>query len=126
MKYLGIDYGSKRIGCAVSNSEGSIAFPRPTISNDAHLFDTLAKLIADEKIQAIVVGDTRTFSGFDNTVTKEAEKFVERMKKDTGLPVEKAWEAGSSIEASRYAPEGTGHEDGAAAAIILQRYLEMH
>jgi RNase H-fold protein (predicted Holliday junction resolvase) len=85
----------------------------------------LAKLIADEKIQAIVVGDTRTFSGFDNTVTKEAESFIERLKKDTGLPIEKAWEAGSSIEASRYAPEGTGHEDGAAAAIILQRYLEM-
>ena len=126
MKYLGIDYGSKRIGYAVSDSAGTIAFPRPTIPNDKNLFGVIAKIVSEEKIQSIVVGDTRTFSGFDNPVTGDAERFIKRLKHDTGLSVEKAWEAGSSIEASRYAPEGTGHEDGAAAAIILQRYLEMH
>lgn len=126
MKYLGIDYGAKRIGLAVSNAEGTIAFPRATIKNDAKLFESLARLIADEKIESIIVGDTRSFSHLENPVTKEAEDFAERLKKETSLPVESAWEAGSSVEASRYAPEGEEKSDGAAAAIILQRFLDTH
>lgn len=124
-KYLGIDYGAKRIGIAVSNDEGTIAFPRKTVENDVQLFAKLAQIIADEKIQFIVVGDTRSYSNLENPVTKEAEGFVARLKKEISLPINLAGEAGSSIEASRYAPEDSGHSDGAAAAIILQRYIDM-
>jgi len=124
-KYLGIDYGTKRIGIAVSNSEGTIAFPRETIKNDANVLETVARLVADEKIESIVVGDTRSFSNLANPVTKEAEDFVVRLKKEILLPVASAWEAGSSVEASRYAPESASHSDGAAAAIILQRFIDM-
>jgi len=124
-KYLGIDYGAKRIGIAVSNDEGTIAFPRATIKNDTQALESLTRLVADEKIGSIVVGDTRSFSNLENPVTKGAEGFVARLKKETSLPVTGAWEAGSSIEASRYAPESAGHSDGAAAAIILQRFFDM-
>ncbi len=124
-KYLGIDYGAKRIGIAVSNTEGTIAFPRETIPNDAQLSALLKRLVADEKIESIVVGDTRSFSNLENPVTKEAENFVARLKNESALPVQSAWEAGSSVEASRYAPEDSGHSDGAAAAIILQRFIDM-
>lgn len=126
MKYLGIDYGEKRIGLAVSDDAGKIAFPRATVPNNGKLFETLAGIIAEEKIETIVVGDTRAFSGFENKVTKEAEDFVEQLKAKTNLPIKSSWEAGSSIEASRYAPEGESHNDSAAASIILQRYLDMH
>ena len=126
MKYLGLDYGAKRIGIAVSNNEGTIAFPRTTIKNDAKAFASLARFITDEKVQSIIVGDTLSFSNLANSVTKEAEDFVERLKKETSLPVISTWEAGSSIEASRYAPESEGHSDSAAAAIILQRFLDTH
>ena len=124
-KYLGIDYGAKRIGVAVSNNECTIAFPRTTIPNDARSFESLTRLIAEEKITSIVVGDTRSFSHLENPITKDAESFVARLKKETALPVASAWEAGSSIEASRYAPENEGHSDRAAAAIILQRFIDM-
>lgn|SRR3989344_6934024 len=124
-KYLGIDYGAKRIGIAVSNDEGTIAFPRATIQNDAHTIESLMNLIEEAKIQAIVIGDTRSFSHRENPVTKEAESFIVRLKKETNLPVEGASEAGTSIEASRYAPDDVGHSDGAAAAIILQRFFDM-
>src|SRR3989338_5903155 len=124
MKYLGIDYGAKRIGIAVSKGEGTIAFPRTTIKNDDGLFESLARLIADEKIESIVVGDTRSFSNLANPVTKEAEEFVERLKKEILLPVASAWEAGSSVEASRAPPKSGSHSEGAAAAIILQRFLD--
>lgn len=124
MRYLGIDYGAKRIGLAASSE--SIAFPHSVVANDAELFAVLRDVIAKEKIESIVIGDTRSFSGRENPVTKEAERFIERLKKETGLPVIAAFEAGSSIEASRYAPENKAHDDGAAAALILQRYLDMH
>ena len=123
MRYLGIDYGEKRIGLAVS-SEG-LAFPRAVLPNDGKLFAALADLISKEKIETIVVGDTRSFGGRKNPITKEAESFIERLKKETGLPVTPAWEAGSSVEASRHAPDEAKHDD-AAAAVILQRYLDMH
>lgn len=125
MRYLGIDYGAKRIGIAVSNDEGTIAFPRDTLKNDELLFAKLAQIIAEEKIQSIIVGDTRSYSNLANPVTKDAEAFVARLKKETSLLVDFAGEAGSSIEASRYAPESDGHSDGAAAAIILQRFIDM-
>lgn len=124
MRYLGIDYGAKRIGLAVS-SEG-IAFPHDSVENNGDLFATLCGIIAKEKISAIVIGDTRAFGGGENPVTKEAEGFIKKLSKETGLPVTPAWEAGSSVEASRYAPEGRPKDDSAAAAIILQRYLDMH
>jgi putative Holliday junction resolvase len=126
MKYLAIDYGAKRVGVAVSNSEGTIAFPRRTFSNDEKLIPTLKKLAADEQAEHIIVGDTRTVSGVENNITKEAEAFVDALARETGLPVSRAFEAWSSIEASRYAPDGKTHDDAAAAAIILQRFLDMH
>jgi len=123
MKYLGIDYGAKRIGLAVS-SEG-IAFPRGTIPNDSVLLAALKEVVEKERIDSIVVGDTRSWGGTANIITKDAEAFIERLQKEIGVPVVSAGEAGSSIEAARLAPENEKHDD-AAAAIILQRYLEMH
>jgi len=126
MKYLGVDYGSKRVGFSVSDSEGRIAFPRGTVPNDAFLMPTIMKLISEEKITAVVVGDTRALNGGENPVTKEAEDFIGKLAKASGLPVLPAFEGWSSIEASRYAPEGAAKSDAAAAAVILQRFLDMN
>ncbi len=126
MKYLGIDYGAKRVGIAVSDAEGKIAFPRSVLPNNEKLLSQLKQLAGDEHIQTIIVGDTRAFAGLENPITKNLETFVEELKKNIELPVILGWEAGSSIEASRYAEKGNEHDDAAAASIILQRYLEMH
>lgn len=123
MRYLGIDYGAKRLGLAVS-SEG-IAFPRDVIENDEKAVATLRDIIDKERISTIIIGDTRDFGGMANPITKDAKAFAERVKKETGMAVVEAFEAGSSIEASRFAPEGHSKDDAAAAAIILQRYLDM-
>lgn len=126
MKYLGIDYGSKRIGTAVSNAEGTIAFPRTTFANGRKLLETLSELLRQEKIEHIIVGDTRSHGGSENPVTAEAEKFMEALADETKLPVSRAFEVFSSIEASRYAPDPNQHDDSAAAAVILQRFLDMN
>ena len=125
MKYLGIDYGAKRVGLAVSDDAGGIAFPRTTLANDGKVLSQLTKIIEEEKIGKIVIGDTRSHGGLDNQVTAEAEVFVTALQAATAVPVLRVWEMWSSVEASRYAPEEKGHDDASAAAIILQRFLDM-
>ena len=126
MKYLGIDYGSKSVGLAISDDEGKISFPRAVIPNDEKLLQFVARLVQEEKIAQVIVGDTRTVSGASNPVTEKADAFVNELAKTTTVPVERVWEAWSSIEASRYAPKGEEHNDAAAAALILQRYLDIN
>ncbi len=121
MKYVGLDFGSKRIGVAVSNAEGTIAFPRVTLANDASVFDALKAMLETEHIDAIVVGDTRTLSGAANPVTEEAEAFAKKIAELTNLPLRWAKEAGSTVAISDGA---RAHDDAAAAAFILQRYLD--
>ncbi|OGG79746.1 hypothetical protein A3A39_04450 [Candidatus Kaiserbacteria bacterium RIFCSPLOWO2_01_FULL_54_13] len=124
MRYLGVDYGSKRVGIAVSDAEGKIAFPRAEFSNDDTLLSSIAKIAAQEGVGKIVVGDTRAFGGGENIITPQVEEFRAQLEKATGIECKFAFEAGSSVEASRYAPEGSEHSNDAAAAFILQRYLD--
>jgi putative Holliday junction resolvase len=126
VKYLGIDYGTKRVGLAVSDANGTIAFPRTTLPNDGGLMKALLDTVKNEHIERIIVGDTRSHGGGSNPITAEAEKFTEELACETGLSVSRAFEVFSSIEASRYAPEGALKDDAAAAAIILQRFLDMN
>jgi putative Holliday junction resolvase len=122
MKYLGLDYGSKRIGTALSNAEGTIAFPRETLKNDAHTTSAILDLISREHVEAVVMGDTRALSGAANRITEEMEAFAKQVHEKSGLPVHFAREAGSSIAVSAHT---RGHDDAAAAAFILQRYIDM-
>ena len=112
------------MGIAISDAEGSIAFPRTTLLNDGKMLPQLAKLIEEEKIGTVVIGDTRSHGGRDNPVTAAAEDFVAALQATTAVPVLRVWEMWSSVEASRYAPEGKDHDDASAAAIILQRFLD--
>ena len=126
MKYLGIDFGEQRVGVAVSDGEGKIAFPRIVIPNGSELMRKIAEIIASEGVEKIVVGDTRSHGGAENPITEKADAFVSRLETETRLPVTTMWEMWSSIEASRHAPKKGSHEDAAAAAVILQRYLDIH
>lgn len=110
---------------AVSDSDGRIAFPRTTLSNDTQLFAHLADIVEKERIEHVLVGDTRSHGGVDNPITQQAQAFVVALEKRFDVPVERVTELWSSIEASRYAPAGKGHDDAAAAAVILQRYLDI-
>ena len=124
MRYLGIDYGAKRLGLAISDEAGGFAFPHKTISNDEKTLKTLAEIIESESVGAIVVGDTLSLEGGANKVTEKAQKFVDELTALVDVPVHRIREAWSSAEAMRYAPVGKKHDDSAAAAIILQRFLD--
>lgn len=124
MRYLGLDYGKKRIGVAVSDGDGSIAFPRKTISNDANILRELAHVIEEERIEEIVIGDTRSLSGAENLITAESDSFAAKLESSVHMPIHRMREAWSSAEAMRFAPPGKRHDDSSAAAIILQRFLD--
>lgn len=124
MRYLGIDYGAKRIGVALSDEHGRLGFPHAILDNDKRLLDALKKLVVERDIGCIVVGDAMSYGGLRNPVTDDVDDFVALLETEFTIPVELSREAGSSIEASRYAPDGDEHNDSVAAAIILQRFLD--
>lgn len=123
MRYLGIDYGERRIGVAISDERGSFAFPKETIPNDESAIDRLSTIVNRERIGEIVIGDTRAANAEANAITAAMSEFSKKLSMHTRLPVREVWEAWSSVEAARFAPKGKEHDDAAAAAIILQRYL---
>jgi putative Holliday junction resolvase len=123
MRYLGLDYGTRRIGVAVSDERGEFAFPKESIPNDGSALDRLQVIVKRDEVGVIVIGDTRATNAAENPITKEAEEFSKSIAAHLRLPVHTVWEAWSSVEAARFAPKGKEHDDAAAAAIILQRYL---
>ena len=124
MILAGIDFGEKRIGLAVAR--GGIAFPRGILSNTKQVMRDIELFLDQEGADRIVIGDTLSFGGMRNSVSDKLDDFVEELRRRVTVPVVLGWEAGSTIEAGRYAPENEQHNDSAAAAVILQRYIDMH
>lgn len=140
MRFLGIDYGIKRIGAAVSDERGILAFPKEIIENSSSAFDRLGKMIRAESITEIVVGESKDFGDDDNPLAARIEIFISELEKHFALPVHKQKEFLTTVEARR-SKEGKANRnksgahsrkkessqspaDASAAALILQRYLD--
>ena len=123
MRYLGIDYGAKRVGVSVSDEEGRVAFPHAVLANDKNLIAALAVVCRERGISAITVGDSRDFSGAPNKIAEHIEIFNKKIGEATGLPVHSEPEFWSSAQAERW--QGKINKlDASAAAIILQSFLD--
>ncbi len=139
-KFLGIDFGTKRIGVAVSDEEGRLAFPREIVLNDSQTLKNLERIIKKENIKEIVVGESVDFKGRLNILSARIDLFIEDIKEKFNLPVNKQKEFLTSVEArkpqngksmrdraqshSKLKQIKTGRIDAGAAALILQRYLD--
>lgn len=122
MKILGVDYGKKRVGIALSDGEGSFAFPKMVLSESPHLAKEIGELAKREGVSTIVIGESRDYGGRENPLLKDIH-LLERVLMDEGFTVVLEPEYGSSHEAARFQGKGPLH-DASAAAIILQRYLD--
>lgn len=123
MKYLGIDYGKRKIGTAISDDSGKIAFPRVIMENrGTETIDDLKKIILEEKIGGIVVGKSLDFLGNENAVMKPLKEFVALLEDKTGIEVQFEAEYLSSVQASRII--NNKDDDSRAASIVLQSYLD--
>ena len=62
MRYLGIDYGSKRVGLAISDEGGTMAFPYKIIPNNMELVDAIHNICGAEEISAMVLMKMKTIA----------------------------------------------------------------
>lgn len=131
MRYLGVDYGSKKIGLALSDEAGAMGFPHAILANTPKLLDQMCALIAKENVGAVVIGESRNFAGGENEIAKYARSFGNQITERAGVPVFFESEVFTSAEARR-APEKEPKSratkkhpaiDASAAALILTSYL---
>jgi putative holliday junction resolvase len=125
MKYLGIDYGDKRVGVSISDESGKFAFPYKVIENVHDLADKVKEIILREEIHTVVVGESLDFHGQPNMVMKNIERFVEELKNKTEARVCYEPEFLTSVQAERTTGKNDMN-DASAAAIILQSFLDKH
>ncbi len=135
MRYLGIDYGAKRVGLALSDEEGRMAFPYKVIKNDLELVDKIHNICGEEEVSAIVLGESHDLSGKPNKIMGCIEEFKRNLEGELDLPIsfEKEFMTSmhSNIPKSKniFSARKTKNiieqkDDSQAATLILQRYLD--
>jgi len=121
MKYLGIDFGTKRIGIAVSDKEGTLAFPHAVLENNEKFFERLRAMVKKEETKHIVVGVPKALSGKTTAMTKQVKEFMRRLKRE-GFFVEEEDEMFSTKMTKAHARKDM--RDASAAALMLQQYID--
>lgn len=125
MRYLGIDYGKKRIGLALSDPEGRIGFPFAELQvfNFRLTAKEIKKIIRQEKIVKVIIGLPRSFQGQETEQTREVSAFANKLKKEIFIPIEFENEMLTTKIAAKNGVKKE-HLDASSAAIILQSYLD--
>ena len=139
MRVLGIDYGSRRIGLALSDATGTLASPWRQLQRPPSESDTVDLLVAeierllaeDDRLEAVVLGWPRRLNGSATDQTPHVEKLARVLEERIPVPVVLQDERLSSHEAEarlavnqRDWRRRKGKIDAAAAAIVLQDYLD--
>ncbi len=127
MRFLGIDYGSKRVGLALSDESGAFAFPEKVIDNTGDIATPILALIAEKEVGEIVIGESLDLKGKENEIMDAIRGFKLKLETASGLPVHFENEVLTSAQARRQHGEedaAKGPVDASAAALILQGYLD--
>ncbi|TSC58465.1 MAG: putative holliday junction resolvase [Parcubacteria group bacterium Greene0416_79] len=123
MRYLGIDFGSKRVGLALSDEDGRLAFPYTVLKNDKTLLSEVERICKEQKVKGLILGESKDFNGKPNPIAQEIAEFKKRIEQATRTQVEYEPEFLTSVQAARW--QGKVEKlDASAAAIILQSYLD--
>ncbi len=122
MKYLGIDFGEKRVGIALSDEDGQFAFPQVVLVNDSELLKNIMDLCMKNRVETVVMGESRNYQGEINNIMWKIEGFKKQLE-TIGFKVVFEPEFMTSVQASQITGENK-MLDASAAALILQSYLE--
>ncbi len=132
-RLLGIDYGAKRVGIAITDPLRMFAYGLLTINNDANFWKKFDKLFVDYDVETVVLGYPLKESGERSSSTELIEKFHSELEKRIKLPIVLVDERYSSVIAKQQILESVtskkkrrdkGLVDKNAAAIILKEYLD--
>lgn len=122
MRILGIDYGSKRVGLAVSDETHTLA-RELVILSPKEFWQKIEEVVAAEEISRIIIGLPLNMSGEQTETTRNVQEFADKLEAKLNLPVEYMDERLSSVMAGNL-PGGKKDIDSLAAQIILQNYLD--
>ena len=133
-RYLGIDFGEKRIGLAISDPSRTIAQPLKTIVYQTlnNAFQEIHRVLQDYAVEKIIVGLPVTLKGSDSPKTRETRAFIERLRHRVTVPVEAFDERLTTLQAHR-SLRAMGQKpsrkkdkvDQLAAVHLLQSFLDL-
>lgn len=135
-RFLGVDYGRRRVGVALSDPTGTIAQPLTTIKRrhgKRPPVAGIARLAREHDVDAVVIGLPLTPEGEESEWTRETREFGEKVGQRTGLPAHFVDERMTSARAERAVRslglkkrerEKKSRVDLAAAVLILQAFLD--
>lgn len=133
MRSLGIDFGERRIGLAISDPEGRLAVPLTTLErrNDRSAVRAIEEIARREGVGRLVLGEPVGLDGQRGEAAERVRRFGDRLAGITGLPVRLVNESLTTVEAQerlRAAGVDTRREperiDAVAAQILLQEALD--
>jgi putative holliday junction resolvase len=132
-RILAIDYGSKRVGLALSDPLRIIASGAGTVDNNAALLDRIAGLVGSSDVRLVVIGMPYAPDGGKGEKAREIEQFIHRLRERLGVPVRLWDESYSSVNAREAMRQGgmkkkqreeKGRIDEMAARLLLQEFME--
>ena len=121
-KYLGIDFGEKRVGIALSDEDEKFAFPSAVLVNNKELLKNIVDLCMKNAVEVVVMGESRNYQGQINDIMWKIQGFKKQLE-TIGFKVFFEPEFMTSVQASQITGENK-MLDASAAAIILQSYLD--
>jgi putative holliday junction resolvase len=127
MRLLGIDYGTKRIGIAMTDEGGRMAFPKATLANDRYFFQSLRELVESGGIERIIIGESLNRDGKPNEIMQKIHELAQKIERELNMEVEYESEMYSSEAAKRLQGDDFYKNnliDASAAAIILNSYID--
>lgn len=120
---IGIDYGNRRVGVALSSEGDAFALPHAVFENNKFLIDTIVSLCKHKGVSGIVIGESVDFRGKPNPVMKNIRFFVDKLKeKLPNTPIFFEKETLTTQEAKRIQGKHK-NIDASSAALILEGYL---
>ncbi len=122
MRYLGIDYGDKKVGLALSDQEGILGMPYKTIRNE-NLLKKIKEIIKNENVEFVVLGLPLNLKMQETEQTKKVYSFLNKLKKHIKVPIVLENEFLTSSQAKKSGAKGED-VDSSSAALILQSYLD--
>src|SRR5581483_100953 len=128
---MGIDYGSARIGTAISDELRMLAHPLETIAAGKGAIERIVVLAAEKQVDSIVVGVPKTLRGETGPAATEANEFIAKLRGRVTCPVISWDERLTTVaahralqDAGKKTRETRGYVDQVAAQMILQGYLD--
>jgi putative Holliday junction resolvase len=128
VRVLGLDHGSARCGCAISDPTGTLATPiEPVLRPETKAgIKQLRELVELREVDRVIVGLPLSLSGADSDQTREARAFADKLRSALGakVPVELFDERFTTTIAA--SSEGRESEDSRAAAVLLDDWMARH